>query len=428
MKLLIIGCGGVGQSLGELLKQADSKKEWLELCVLSDCDVSKPEKKVNELNEDRFKAEHVDAKDEADVKRVIKEYGVDTVINACDPSFNPVIFDAAFDLGVIYIDLALSLSEKHPTDPFNKCGVMLGDYQFNKHEEWKKKNLMALLGIGVTPGITDIYAKYAAEYLMDEIDEIHIRCGGDVSIEDSPAVAFTWSPWTAIEECTTPSVFYDKKKGGFYTKEPFADHEVFNLPVTGDCDLASVEHEDVIMIARNIDCNVVDFKISFGQEFEYCIKYLKALGLDSVDKTVKFGNEEIRPRDFVQKCAPDPSIYTDRMRGKFVVAVQVLGKKDGLERNAVLYTYGDAEEVYERYHSQLTVLLSAYPTAIAVELIAKGLWKGEGVLAPEAFPSKPFIERMESYGFPPFVSDYDSEYKLVSDKEAILENMKRINK
>jgi saccharopine dehydrogenase-like NADP-dependent oxidoreductase len=106
-----------------------------------------------------------------------------------------------------------------------------------------------------------------------------------------------------------------------------------------------------------------------------------------------------------------------------VVAVQVLGKKDGLERNAVLYTYGDAEEIYERYHSQLVVLLSAYPTAIAVELIAKGIWKGEGVLAPEALPSKPFIERMERYGFPPFVTDYDSEYKLASDKEAVLKNM-----
>ena len=424
MKLLIIGCGGIGQSLGELLKQADSKNEWLELCVLSDYDFSKPKKKIKDLSEERFKAEKIDAAKEADIKKIIKKYDIDTVINACDPSFNPVIFDTAFKLGVIYIDLALSLSEKHPTDPFNKCGTMLGDYQFNKHAKWKKKGLMALVGIGVTPGITNVYAKYAAEYLMDEIDEIHIRCGGDVTIEDSPAVAFTWSPWTAIEECTTPPVFYDKKKGGFYTKEPFADHEVFPLPVTGDCDMASVEHEDVIMIARNIDCNVGDFKISFGQEFEDCIKYLNALELDRVDKTVKFGNEEIRPRDFVQKCAPDPIIYEDRMRGKFVVAVQVLGKKDGLERNAVLYTYGDAEEVYERYHSQLLVLLSAYPTAIALELIAKGLWKGKGVLSPEAFPSKPFIERMEEYGFPPFVTDFDSEYKMASDKEAVLKSMK----
>jgi saccharopine dehydrogenase-like NADP-dependent oxidoreductase len=424
MKLLIIGCGGIGQSLGELLKQADSKNEWLKLCVLSDCDISKPEKKIRDLNEDRFKAERINAEEEADIRRLIGKYDVDTVINACDPSFNPVIFDAAFELGVTYIDLALSSSEKHPTDPFNKCGTMLGDYQFNKHEEWKENGLMAVVGIGVTPGITDVYAKYAAEYLMDEIDEIHIRCGGNVSIEDGPAVAFTWSPWTAIEECTVPPVFYDKKKGGFYTKEPFADHEVFRLPVTGDCDMASVEHEDVIMIAKHIDCNVVDFKISFGREFEECIKYLNALGLDRVDRTVKFGNEEIRPRDFVQKCAPDPGIYDERMRGKFVVAVQVLGKKDGLERNAVLYTYGDAEEVYKRYHSQLMVLFSAYPTAIAVELIAKGLWKGEGVLAPEALPSSPFIERMEEYGFPPFVTDYESEYKLATDREAVLENMK----
>jgi saccharopine dehydrogenase-like NADP-dependent oxidoreductase len=145
MKLLIIGCGGIGQALGELLKQADSKNEWLELCVLSDCDFSKPKKKIEDLSEDRFKAEKIDAAEEADIKRVISKYDVDTVINACDPSFNPVIFDAAFELGVIYIDLALSLSEEHPTDPFNKCGIMLGDYQFNKHDEWKKKGLMALV-------------------------------------------------------------------------------------------------------------------------------------------------------------------------------------------------------------------------------------------------------------------------------------------
>ncbi len=125
----------------------------------------------------RFPAEWVDANQQAKIEDLARKYQVDLIMNACDPSFNIPIFEAAYQCGCTYMDMAMTLSEPHPTEPYNEVGVKLGDYQFERSESWKKKGLLALVGMGVEPGMADVFARYAQDHLFDEIDEIGIRDG-----------------------------------------------------------------------------------------------------------------------------------------------------------------------------------------------------------------------------------------------------------
>src|SRR6185369_3267902 len=121
-------------------------------------------------------------------------------------------FDAAFNAGTKYMDMAMTLSQPHATDPFHKTGVKLGDYQFERAEAWEKKDLLALVGFGVEPGMADVFARYAADHLFDEIDEIGIRDGANLEVAGHE-FAPSFSIWTTIEECLNPPVVWEKDRG-----------------------------------------------------------------------------------------------------------------------------------------------------------------------------------------------------------------------
>ena len=159
------------------------------------------------------------------IEELARKYKVDLIMNACDPSFNVPIFEAAYSYGCTYMDMAMTLSEPHPEDPFHKTGIKLGDYQFERSKAWEKKGLLALLGMGVEPGMADVFARYAADHLFDEIEEIGVRDGANLEVRGYQ-FAPNFSIWTTIEECLNPPVVWEKDKGWF-TTEPFSESEMF---------------------------------------------------------------------------------------------------------------------------------------------------------------------------------------------------------
>ena len=172
MRVLLVGVGGVGEAIAAIAKRHD----WMELMVLADFNVKRAEEVQKKLGDsERFPLEFIDASRQESVEALAKRYDVDLIMNAVDPTFNRQIFDAAYNVGAKYIDMAMTLSEPHPTDPFHKTGVKLGDYQFDKAADWEKKGLLALVGFGVEPGMADVFARYAQDHLFDEIEEIGIR-------------------------------------------------------------------------------------------------------------------------------------------------------------------------------------------------------------------------------------------------------------
>src|SRR5258708_1927776 len=209
MRILLIGVGGVGEAIAAIARE----RPWVEQIVLADFNKSRAEEVQKKLAEpQRFPVEFLDAGNQAMIQALAAKYQVDLIMNAVDPVFNQTIFDAAFQAGVTYMDMAMSLSTPHATDPFHQTGIKLGDYQFARSPDWEKKGLLALVGLGAEPGMADVFARYAQDHLFDEIEEIGIRDGANISI-DGYAFAPNFSIWTTIEECLNPPVIWEKTRG-----------------------------------------------------------------------------------------------------------------------------------------------------------------------------------------------------------------------
>jgi saccharopine dehydrogenase (NAD+, L-lysine forming) len=386
MKVLVVGTGGVGAAVAAVAKRRD----FFERITFADLDPARPAALVEREADDRFAAAQVDASDRESLVGLLREVDADVVLNAADPRFNPPIFEAAFEYGCTYLDMAMTLSSP---------GVMLGDEQFAAHERWQEKGLLALVGIGVEPGLADVFARYAADHLFDEIDEVAVRDGADLVVEGYD-FAPTFSIWTTIEECLNPPLVWERERG-FYTTEPFSEPELFEFPEgIGVVECVNVEHEEVVLVPRAIDCRRVTFKYGLGSEFVGVLQTLHKLGLDSTEP-VRVRDVEVAPRDMVAAALPDPATLGDRMRGKTCAGTLVTGTRKGGEPGAVyLYHVSDNEQTMREYGHQAVVLQTALNPVVALELIAAGTWQGAGVLGPESFDAVPFLDLLAAYGEP----------------------------
>jgi saccharopine dehydrogenase-like NADP-dependent oxidoreductase len=392
---LVVGTGGVGSAFAAIAQ----RRSFFEHCALADYDPSRPSAVVAELDDDRFSGHWIDASSKHAVLSLIRETHADAVLNAVDPLFNVPIFEASLEAGTTYLDMAMTLSEPHPTNPYEEVGVKLGDYQFDRARTWEEHGLLALVGIGIEPGAADVFARYAADELFSEIDEVGIRDGANLTV-DGYDFAPTFSIWTTIEECLNPPVIWERGRGWF-TTAPFSEPETFDFPEgIGPVECVNVEHEEVLLVPRWVECKRVTFKYGLGDEFIEVLKTIHKLGLDSKQK-VRVRDVEVAPRDVVAATLPDPMTLGDRMTGKTCAGTLVTGLgKDGNPRKTYLYHVVDNEWSMREYGSQAVVWQTAINPAIALELLASGTWKGTGVLGPEAFPAQPFLDKLAEYGSP----------------------------
>jgi len=401
MKVLVLGAGAVGEAYGVLLKQADPQGLWLESLTIADFNPARAREVADRLGGgERFPSLGLDAGNKAEVRAALQARRINLILNGCPQHFDEPIFDAAFEAGCHYMDMAMTLSQKHPTDPFHQVGVLLGDYQFARHDQWKDQGLLALVGMGIDPGFSDVLAKYAEKHLFDEIDEIGVRDGSNMTVAGYK-YATQFSVWSVIEECLNPPVFWEKERG-YYTTEPMSEPEIFDFPEgIGPLEVVSIEHEEVINIPRWINKGLkkVSFKISLGGDLMKALRVLDDLGLSSAEP-IEVKGVKVAPRDVVEACMPDPAKIGPLMQGKICVGVLVKGRKDGRLREVYLYQAADNQECMARWGCQAVAVQTAVGPAIATELLAKGVWQGLGVLPPEAFEPEPFLDLMAPYGFP----------------------------
>ncbi len=398
MRVLLVGAGGVGSAAVGIA----ARRDFFEQCVVADYDLARARRAVAAVTstaEGRFTAARVDASSATDVMSLCRQHGITHVLNAVDPRFVMPIFDGAFAGGAHYLDMAMSLSRPHPQRPHEECGVKLGDDQFADAEKWERTERLALVGIGVEPGLSDVFARYAADHLFSSIEEIGVRDGANLVVEGYD-FAPSFSIWTTIEECLNPPVIWEADRGWF-TTPPFSEPEVFDFPEgIGPVECVNVEHEEVLLIPRWVTSKRVTFKYGLGDEFIDVLKTLHKLGLDRTEK-VRVGGAEVSPRDVVAACLPDPAGLGDRMRGKTCAGTWVRGTgTDGASRAVYLYHVVDNEWSMREYGSQAVVWQTAINPVIALELLAAGTWSGAGVLGPEAFDPVPFLDKLTEYGSP----------------------------
>ncbi|WP_345635470.1 saccharopine dehydrogenase family protein [Rugosimonospora acidiphila] len=394
MRVLLLGAGGVGSAAVAIA----ARRDFFEQVVVADYDPGRAARAAA-VGDARFSAVGLDASTPGAVAAACREHRVTHVLNAVDPRFVMPIFEGAFAAGAHYLDLAMSLSRPHPTEPYRRVGVKLGDEQFAAADRWVGANRLALVGIGVEPGLSDVFARYAADRLFGRIDEIGVRDGANLVV-DGYDFAPSFSIWTTIEECLNPPVIYEHDRG-WYTTEPFSEPEVFEFPDgIGRVECVNVEHEEVVLIPRWVNSGRVTFKYGLGREFIDVLRTLHKLGLDGT-RPVRAGGVEVAPRDVVAACLPDPATLGDRMYGKTCAGTWVRGAgKDGAARESYLYHVVDNAWSMREYGHQAVVWQTAVNPVIALELLAEGAWRGSGVLGPEAFDPQPFLDKLVEYGTP----------------------------
>lgn len=394
MRILLVGAGGVGSAAVAIA----ARRSFFETMVVTDHDPGRAERAVSGHG-DRFVAAELDASSAEAVAALCREQRITHVLNAVDPRFVMPIFDGAFAAGADYLDMAMSLSHPHPSRPYTETGVKLGDDQFAAADRWAAAGRLALCGIGIEPGLSDVFARYAADELFDEIDEIGVRDGANLTV-DGYDFAPSFSIWTTIEECLNPPVVWEADRGWF-TTEPFSEPEVFDFPAgIGPVECVNVEHEEVLLIPRWVKAKRVTFKYGLGDEFIEVLKTLHKLGLDAT-APVRVRGVEVSPRDVVAACLPDPATLGEKMRGKTCAGTYVTGRgKDGAPRRVYLYHVVDNEWSMREYGHQAVVWQTAVNPVVALELLADGAWSGAGVLGPEALPPVPFLDLLTSYGSP----------------------------
>jgi len=223
MRVLVIGAGGVGSAFARIA----AKRNSFAHVVVADYDGERAERAASAAADD-FSGAQLDASDESSIVEFLQTKQFDAVLNAVDPRFVMPIYRAALRTGITYVDMAMSLSHPHAEHPHTETGTKLGDEQFALQADWEERGHLALVGMGVEPGLSDIFSRYAADHLFSAIDEVGVRDGANLVVEGYEFCP-TFSIWTTIEECLNPPVIWERGRGWF-TTAPFSEPETLHFP------------------------------------------------------------------------------------------------------------------------------------------------------------------------------------------------------
>ena len=409
LRMLLAGAGAVGECILKILRWRDEKEAFIEYILVTDYEEARAQEVVRMMEGDsRFAAAQADATDREGLVSLIREHRINFVMDAAPPFASNFIFDAAFEAGADYANMGTwSVPMEEPayglgiensyTEPMTK-------YNFDRHEAWKQKGQMALICLGIDPGVVNVFAKYAAVHLFDRMTEAHVKDGGNLTVpgEDPDEIHFGFNVWTVMDEVMNPNVEYDEDRGGLIVERAFAGRETFRMPDgVGDNVLVKVEHEETVTFPRFLKqygLKRATFKISLDPNVINALKVIDHLGLRSL-KPVEVDGVRVIPRDVVAACAPQPKDIGDEMQGEMLVGVHCIGEKEGEHREYFLYQPFDNHKSMQRWHSQAVTMQTGWGAAMAIELMARGIWREAGVYSPEYFDPDPFIALMRETGY-----------------------------
>ena len=397
MRTLVIGAGGVGTAAVAIA----ARRGFFEHMVVADYDPVRVEHALAQVAGDgRFSGARVDASDVDAMVALIREHRITHVLNAVDPRFVMPIFDACAAAGVDYMDMAMSLSHPHPERPYEESGEKLGDRQFAKAADWQAAGRLALVGLGVEPGLSDIFARYAADELFSEIDEAGVRDGANLTV-DGYDFAPSFSIWTTIEECLNPPVIWEEGRG-WYTTPPFSEPETFDFPEgIGPVECVNVEHEEVLLIPRWVKAKRVHVQVRPGQRVHRRPEDAPHARPGQHDAGHGQGRRRSRPGTWWQPASPIRRAWATGCTAR---------RARGRGSRAAARTASPAPSTSTTWWTTPT----RWPNTArrpwsgrrrstrssALELLARGTWSGAGVLGPEAFDPKPFLDLLIEYGSP----------------------------
>lgn len=380
--VLIIGAGGVGGVVTHKCVQAP----FFQRICLASRTKSKCDKIATQLSRQIETAE-VDADHPEQVVALIRQFKPDVLINVALPYQDLHLMDACLEAGVHYVDTA-------NYEPLDEAEFSY-KWQWPYHDRFAEKGLMALLGSGFDPGVTNVFCAYAQKHLFDHIETIDIldANAGDHGLP----FATNFNPEINIREITANGRYWE---GEWKETQPLEIHQTFDFPEIGEKEMYLLYHEEMESLIKHIDgLQRIRFWMTFSKKYITHLNVLQNTGMTSIEP-IDFGGQQIVPLQFLKSVLPDPASLGPLTKGKTNIGCIFNGEKDGQRRRAYIYNVCDHEACFAEVKSQAISYTTGVPAMIGAHLVADGTWTRDGVWNMEQLDPDPFMEKLNQYGLP----------------------------
>ncbi len=391
-RVLILGAGGVGRVVAH--KCAQHPDVFANIML-----ASRTKSKCDQIRDDikervgvEIETAEVDADKTKELVALIKKFKPDLVINVALPYQDLAVMDACLEAGVSYMDTA----NYEPKD----VAHFEYSWQWAYQDKFRKKGLMAVLGCGFDPGVSNIFCAYAQKHLLDEINYIDILdCNAG---SHGHAFATNFNPEINIREVTQVVRHWENGKWVEtpIILDPKSVHFTFDYPVAGPKESYLLYHEELESLAKNIKgLRRIRFWMTFSDNYLTYLRVLQNVGMTRIDE-VDYEGKKVVPIKFLKALLPDPATLGTNYTGKTVIGDVMTGKKDGKARSVYIYNVCDHAETFKEIGAQAISYTTGVPAMICAMLMIKGVWKGSGVFNTEQLDPDPFMEELNRCGLP----------------------------
>ncbi|OPZ93961.1 MAG: Carboxynorspermidine synthase [candidate division TA06 bacterium ADurb.Bin417] len=383
-KVLIIGAGGVG---GVVTHKCAQVPEVFSEIILASRTLEKCEKIKAQLPRP-IETARVDADRPAEVAALMKRFRPDLLINVALPYQDLSLMDACLEAGVDYLDTA----NYEPPDEAKFSYT----WQWAYRDRFRAKGLMALLGSGFDPGVTNVFCAYAQKHYFDEIHAVDIMdCNAG---SHGHPFATNFNPEINIREITQPGRYWEG--GRWIETGPLEVHRSFDFPQVGPREMYLLYHEEMESLVNNIKgLKRIRFWMTFGESYLTHLRVLENVGLTRIDPVLYEGHPVV-PLKFLKSLLPDPASLAENYTGKTNIGCLFEGVKDGKARRIYIYNVCDHAACYREVKAQAISYTTGVPAMIGGLLMVTGAWRGQGVFNLEELDPDPFMERLNRHGLP----------------------------
>lgn len=393
-KVIIVGAGGVGQVVAFKCAQvSQTMPEVFSEIVLA----SRTESKCRDIA-DKILAKYpnckistaaLDADIVAETVALVQREQPKMLINVALPYQDLTIMDACLETGIHYLDTA----NYEPID----------EAKFEYHWQWayqdrfQKAGLMALLGSGFDPGVTNVYTAYIKKHYLDEIHYLDIV---DANAGDhGQPFATNFNPEINIREVTAKGRYWED--GDWVETDALSVNRSFDFPGNiGPKDIYLMYHEELESLTKHLpEIKRARFWMTFSKNYLNHLDVLQGIGMTSIEPVMHEG-KEIIPLQFLKSVLPDPGSLGPLTKGKTCIGIVARGVKDGVEKSYYLYNICNHEDCYEEVQSQAVSYTTGVPAMIGAKMMMQGKWMASGVWNMEQLDPDPFMADLNEYGLP----------------------------
>ena len=387
-KVLIIGAGGVGNVVAHKCAQVPEVFSEIMLAsrTVSKCEAIRDA--VAQRTGRRIDVAQVDADDVAQTTALINRYKPDLVLNVALPYQDLHLMDACLAAGVDYLDTA----NYEPPDE----AKFEYQWQWAYRERFEKAGLMALLGSGFDPGVTNVYCAYAQQQLFDEVHYVDILdCNAG---EHGHPFATNFNPEINIREVTARGRYWEQ--GEWKETDPLSVARDFDFPEVGVRKAYLMYHEELESLAMNIPAlKRIRFWMTFGEAYLTHLHVLENVGMTRIDP-VMYEGREIIPLKFLKAVLPDPSSLGEGYKGLTCIGCLIQGVKDGQDKRVFIYNVSDHAACYAEVGAQAVAYTTGVPAMVGAMMMLTRTWHRPGVHHMEEFDAQPFLEAVGRHGLP----------------------------